>query len=259
MITITDSYLHVFGKEIPYYGICFVAGFALSSLIALLNCKKGGISGWEAVFSGVFAGVGAIIGAKLLSVLVSLNIIIEYRLTLKQIMQNGFVFYGGLIGGIAGLFIYCKIYKLPFLRYTDVFAPAVPLGHAVGRIGCLFSGCCYGINHDGFFSVIYLSSADVNTPLFTPLFAVQLFEALILVLIFVVCETVFLKTRKKGVASAVYLYSYAIARFLIELLRNDPARGVAGLSVSQYISVAIAAAVSVAIIARGYSDKDISA
>ena len=107
--------------------------------------------------------------------------------------------------------------------------------------------------------MIYLNSADVNTPLFTPLFAVQLFEALIIVLIFVVCETVFLKTRKKGVASAVYLYSYAIARFLIELLRNDPARGVAGLSVSQYISVAIAAAVSVAIIARGYSDKDISA
>lgn len=140
MIKISSNYIYIGEKEIPYYGVLFLAGFAISALVALFNCKKTKLQKSEVVYSAVFAGLGGIIGAKLLSVLTSIKIIIEYNLNLVQILQNGFVFYGGLIGGAIGLFVYCKVYKLPFEKYSDTFVPTIPIGHSLGRIGCLLSG-----------------------------------------------------------------------------------------------------------------------
>ena len=94
---------------------------------------------FDIVCAAVFAGILGIVGAKLLFVLTSIDYIIEYKIPFTEIVKNGFVFYGGLLGGVFGLWLYCKIYKLPLKCFTDVFAVSIPLGHAVGRIGCFLS------------------------------------------------------------------------------------------------------------------------
>lgn len=237
MIVIKSSYFKLFGKEIPYYGILFVVGFAVAVLISLYNTKKLNIDKWEVAYGGVFAGIGGIIGAKALSIITSFKIIIKNHLSLLHIMKNGFVFYGGLLGGIFGLFVYCKAFKLSFHDYCELFAPGVPLGHALGRIGCLFSGCCFGKSVNYGFSVVYKFSANPNTPLDTPLLPVQLIEAICLILIFIACEIEVLKVPQKKLSAYTYIFSYSIIRFILEFFRNDLERGVYLLSTSQYISI----------------------
>lgn len=61
-----------------------------------------------------------------------------------EFWRGGFVFYGGMIGASLAGFIYLKLKKKNFLEWADFFAPLFSLGHALGRIGCLLSGCCYG-------------------------------------------------------------------------------------------------------------------
>ncbi len=67
---------------------------------------------------------------------------------LEVLAQGGIVFYGGLLGGILGVWLGCRVVGLRFLPVLDLCAPALALGHAFGRVGCLFAGCCYGMPCD---------------------------------------------------------------------------------------------------------------
>lgn len=234
------SSFSLFGKEIPFYGILFIVGFAVAVVTAIPKARKMKLPITGLICSGVFAGVGGILGAKLLSVLTSIRYIIEYKIPFLDIIQNGFVFYGGLIGGALGLFIFTKAFRAPVLQYFDLFAAGAALGHAFGRIGCLFSGCCYGLPTSGGFYVIYRHAIDPNVPLGVPLLPIQLIESFCLVAIYIVSEIAFYRGKRAGISAAVYALSYATARFILEFFRGDPVRGVwGGLSTSQYISLAI--------------------
>ncbi|MGM9664292.1 MAG: prolipoprotein diacylglyceryl transferase [Eubacteriales bacterium] len=220
------------------YGLFFALGIAVSAIVALLICKIRKTEKYEIVYSGVFAMVGAIVGAKLLFLLVSIKLIYETHPNFFDLMRGGFVFYGGLIGGMAGLYLYIKKYRLDAKNFFDIFAVVTPLGHAVGRIGCFFGGCCYGIVHEGFPSHTY-SSAAGNAPLGVPLLPIQLIEAGCLLLLFIIELFLFIKFKyKKGLESLVYIISYPIIRFITEFFRGDLERGkFCQLSTSQWVSL----------------------
>ena len=230
----------LFGREIPFYGIMFIVGFAVAVLTAIPKARKMKLPFTGLACAGVFAGVGGILGAKLLSILTSIRYIIEYKIPFLNIIQNGFVFYGGLLGGALGLFLFTKMFHAPVLQYFDLFAAGTALGHSIGRVGCLLSGCCYGLPTSGGFYVIYRHAIDPNTPLGVPLLPMQLIESFCLIAIYIVCEIVFYRGKRAGVSAAVYALSYATARFILEFFRGDAVRGVwGGLSTSQYISIAV--------------------
>ncbi len=233
------GYFTVFNRDIPYYGILMVCGFLIGGLLAVFRCKKYGIDKWEMVYASIFATVGGIIGAKLLSILTSINYIIEYNLSFLDVMQNGFVFYGGLIGGFIGLFIYVKVFHCDAMKYFNIFAVSVPFGHALGRIGCFLSGCCYGIELDSPISFTYTQSYDPNTPLNVPLLPIQLIESGCLFLLYIVLAILFHKCNKKSICFYTYLFAYPTIRFVLEFFRGDLIRGVYLLSTSQWISLAI--------------------
>lgn len=58
--------------------------------------------------------------------------------------NGGFVYFGGLIAGWLAVWAYCIYKKMSFLKWADFFAPILSLSHALGRIGCVLSGCCFG-------------------------------------------------------------------------------------------------------------------
>ncbi len=249
-ITILYSNFKILGKEIPFYGLLMIFGFALAIIAAIPRAKKLGIPISEIIYSAIFTVIGALSGAKLLAILTSIQYIIPYLKnggSILAIIQGGFVFYGGFIGGFLALFLYTKAYKEPFGKYIQMYAPSVPLGHLFGRIGCLFGGCCYGmpVSENFPFSVVYQFVDEgywsmvsvVPEQTYLP---IQLIEALSLIVVYVIAEYTFYKSDKKFLPTYIYLFSYGVLRFTLEFFRGDAERGFfLGLSTSQIISLLI--------------------
>ena len=61
-----------------------------------------------------------------------------------NVTQGGLVVYGSLIGALLGGLWFLRRHALPTLAVADLMAPSLVLGLALGRIGCLLNGCCYG-------------------------------------------------------------------------------------------------------------------
>ena len=248
-------HIHIseFNLPFPIYGALYFVGIAIAAVVAVFICKKRELPKYDIVYSAVYSMIGAAVGAKLLFIAVSLPKVISLGYgfidTVLILMSGGFVFYGGFIGGFLGLLIYVKQFKMKFLPFLDVYAAVVPLGHAFGRVGCLFGGCCYGMEYDGPFAVVYHSSLNMSTPLNTPLLPMQLIEALGLLLIFAVVLTVYLKGAKTGTVPVVYVLCYSVMRFILEFLRSDSERGgLLGLSTSQWISLGLIITVILSVI-----------
>ncbi|HEY0713803.1 MAG TPA: prolipoprotein diacylglyceryl transferase family protein [Polyangia bacterium] len=151
-----------------------------------------------------------------------------------RIWEGGLVFYGGVIGAAAYSWWYARRKRWSFPMLADAVAPALAAGHAIGRLGCYAAGCCYGHPcSDGVFCVRFPSgsvayehltkpgSVDMVAP---PVFALQLVEALALLLI---CVGLLLWQRRQrwaGQLFVIYLVAYGVVRFVLELYRGDDAR-----------------------------------
>lgn len=61
-----------------------------------------------------------------------------------NITKGGLVVYGSLIGGLVGYALFVRKHRLPLLAIGDLLAPCLLLGLALGRMGCLLNGCCFG-------------------------------------------------------------------------------------------------------------------
>ena len=169
-----------------------------------------------------------------------------------NLISSGFVFYGGLLGGIAGYFAGVKIARCKPTDFLNTFAFAIPYVHAFGRIGCFCAGCCYGIPYEGPFALHYshpLSDVECGPGIFP----VQLVEALLLfifafwalVVIFRHAELVSASAPRHAelVSASLFLYYtlyYSLVRFGLEYLRHDKSRGFFWIfSTSQWISIFI--------------------
>jgi phosphatidylglycerol:prolipoprotein diacylglycerol transferase len=98
----------------------------------------------------------------------------------------------------------------------DIYALAIPIGHAIGRVGCFFAGCCYGIPYEGIFSHVYTEAAG-QTPLHIPLLSIRLIEASCLLLLFTVNLFLFMRApHRRGVPLSIYICAYPIIRFVLD-------------------------------------------
>ena len=174
--------------------------------------------------------VGAAIGGRLLSAVTLLHSS-PYSF-FHNIIYGGFVFYGGILGGLISLSIYCKITKIPLLDICDVFASLMPLGQAIGRIGCYMNGCCFGFQNDRFITTPYIVN-EVHTRVFPTWF----FESGFCLLLAIFFQVIY-RSSKSGMHTAIYFIAYSLFRFFIEFFRGDDVRGVYGwISTSQIISI----------------------
>lgn len=159
---------------------------------------------------------------------------------LKVISSNGFVVYGGILGGVLTAYIYCRIKKLKFVEYFDLMLPSVALAQGFGRIGCFLAGCCYGRETDLFFGVTFTNSDFA--PNGVSLIPTQLLSSAGMFFIAGFLFWYAKKERRAGRVGSLYLILYSIGRFLIEFMRNDYRGEIGFLSTSQFISVFILAA-----------------
>lgn len=233
LFTIGNFTIHGYGLMI---GIGIIAAYGS----AVYRAKRKGLD--EDVLDGlaIWAVLSGLLGAKLLFYITSWKEILEDPSILWK-FTDGFVVYGGIIGGILGGYLYAKRKKISFVKYADLVLPSVALAQGFGRIGCLLAGCCYGLQTDGAFCIVFKDSDFA--PNNVPLLPTQIISSVLDFAHFFVLIWIAGKVKKDGVVASLYLIFYSIGRFILEFFRGDLIRGSVGvLSTSQFISLFILAA-----------------
>ena len=146
---------------------------------------------------------GGILGAKTLFVLLGWQHYASGELHLWTDFGTGFVFFGGLLGAVAVGGVFASWRGLNFWRGADYFAIVLPVGHAIGRVGCFVTGCCPG----------------------RPPHPVQLYESFGLLAISAACAALVKRVEtaglERGTAFLAYAFSYGLLRLVLDPLRAD--------------------------------------
>ncbi|HAH07084.1 MAG TPA: hypothetical protein DCM05_11295 [Elusimicrobia bacterium] len=241
------------------YGVLVAAGYLAGILYLNSKRKQLGVDEsrfWTLVYWLFF---GAILGGKLMYWAVEWRAVVSGELRLIRDFRYGFVFYGGFLGAALAGIPAARQLGRPYLDMADYFGVALPLGHAVGRLGCFMAGCCSGAPSALPWAVSFthpecLVSGGLRG---VPLHPVQLYESAgDLALAWGVSRLLPRIERKElrpGTAALAYMGGYAVLRFLTELYRGDPRGGfLLGMSVSQWVALACLLAASAILAKRGW-------
>jgi phosphatidylglycerol:prolipoprotein diacylglycerol transferase len=243
------------------YGVMLAVAFVVGLLVASRQARREGLDSGRVTDLGIYVLIAGLIGAKLMLVVVEWRVYVRNPKEILSIIQSGGVFYGGLLAALPVAWWYTRRHRLAGWRVADVLAPGVVIGQAIGRLGCLAAGCCWGIEARVAGSqepsipwAITFTNLEayqkVGMPLGTPLHPTQIYESLAALLIFAALLWVARRKRFHGQVTAGYLLLYSTARFVIEFFRGDPSRGFVrftdsfGLSTSQVVAVVVVLAVA---------------
>lgn len=212
-----------------FMGLAWGIGFYLTQY--LFDHYKEDSSKLLKLYLGIF--LSSWMGAKVFFlVFSSQHKIYQYLYADYFWLGGGFVFYGGLIFGLIFFLIYSLVLKKFDFKKSYLLVPGLVFGHAIGRVGCFLTGCCYGSQCDLPWAV--KMDGEFRHP-------VQLYEAFALF-----CLGYFtlrwIKNRKTNLYIVThYLLVYSAVRFIIEFFRGDEIRGVfwLSLSTSQLISLGL--------------------
>lgn len=223
--------------EVRWYGI--LIGLCIATIILWVwrFGDRAGISP-EFVFGAGLVGLPAgIIVSKLVHVIDKFDF---YTSNPGEILgREGLTVFGAILGGILGVWIYCRWRKVPFAPLGDVAAPGVALGQVVGRIGCTINGCCHGNPTTLPWGFTY-THPDSYAPLNVAVHPTQVYELLLNLVLFAILFWV-LRHRLKPAGSllAAYLALYSAGTSVIRVFRGDTDTFLGGLQEAQVISLLI--------------------
>jgi phosphatidylglycerol:prolipoprotein diacylglycerol transferase len=251
-----------FGSMIIYtYTILLDVGLVCGLMVACLEGKRQGIAPERIVDAALWAVVAGIVGGRVGYVLANQEYFAEDFRRAFYIWEGGLAFQGAFLAGLLTLFLYSAYYKLSFLVLADTAALGLALGQVFGWLGCLMSGCAYGLESHGATSILARLSLDLPDiyGIHAPRFATQLLASVLSLAIFFLLwairrrwpfdyaqdrpfdyaqdrpfdypfdpltglRTGFAQGRPfPGFVFTLYLFLYAGGQFLLEFTRGDEA------------------------------------
>ena len=232
-----NGLLTIGGLTVHGYGLMIGIGFIAAYLMTEFRARKYRMN-TDIVFTLFISSVVfGLLGAKVLYYLTILDRVIKDPGVILDEME-GFVVYGGIIGGVLAGYVVCRIKKEKFWQYFDLIAPAIALAQGFGRIGCLLAGCCYGKETDSPLSITFHTSDFA--PNDVALIPTQIYSSILDFLNCIVLCLIARYAKKERTVSGCYLIFYSTGRFILEFFRGDLERGSVGvLSTSQFISIFI--------------------
>jgi phosphatidylglycerol:prolipoprotein diacylglycerol transferase len=227
--------------KIHTYGFFIALAVLAGMFVSRHEARRMGIDADKVVDAFFYVVVAAIVGSRLFYVLTNLDLFVSAPLDVFKIWNGGLVFYGGFIGAAVVVIIYLRIHRLPLGKMADIAAVALPLGHALGRIGCFFAGCCYGKTCSQPWGVVF-RHPDSLAPLYVQIHPTQLYSSASNFLIFLLLYSCRRYKQFNGQLFWIYIVIYGVNRSIIETFRGDD-RGVMlfdVVSIAQVIGISSA-------------------
>ncbi|MFH1441247.1 MAG: prolipoprotein diacylglyceryl transferase [Candidatus Omnitrophota bacterium] len=214
--------------KIYSYGFMLVIAFLVAARLVSSEAKRQAVNP-EIIYNFLFiVFICGILGSRIFFIIENIKYYWVNPLEIIMLQNGGLSWFGGFILGSTCGVIYLKKKKLSVIKTLDLVMPYVALAQAIGRIGCLLNGCCYG----------KISSFGVYFPAHKHfLIPTQIYSSLLLLLIFVVLRIMQEKKRPVGEIFFMYLFLYAIKRFFIEFWRADNPVILWSLTLFQILSI----------------------
>lgn len=227
---------------LPTYGVLVATAFLLAIWVTIRLGRRFGLNADRVTDLSMACAIAGMVGAKLLM------FVFDWRyysqnwreiFSMNTLLAAG-VYQGGLVLAILTAIWYIRRNNMPLLTTFDVFAPGIALGHAVGRLGCFAAGCCWGKECDLPWGVTFTNPAAnelTGVPLGQRLHPTQIYESLTEFAIFAFLMWFIKRPHRTGSVIGLYMILYSVGRFLVEFIRHHDQALVAGLSLTQWISI----------------------
>lgn len=215
-ITLKKVAFSLFGIDIYWYSILIVAGI----IVALLLCKKD--SGkynikFETILDlSVYLIPVSIISARLYYVLFNLDVYMAEPIKILDFRSGGMAIYGGIIGAVITILVFCKKRNVNFLDILDYLAPFLPLAQSIGRWGNFINVEAYGYETN-----LPWRMGIIENGIYKEVHPTFLYESIATLIIFFILYKIRNKRKFKGEIVILYLIMYSFVRFFIEMLRTD--------------------------------------
>ena len=225
---------HVFRFSIALYGVTIAIGMLLGVGIALYDRRSRGLSEdpiWDLALIGIPSGI---VGARIYYVIFAWDFYRNDPIQILNLRQGGLAIYGGVIGALIAVIIYCRIRQESFFEVWDSIALGFLVGQAVGRWGNFFNREVFGGYTDNIFAmrlpVDAVRARDITPALqatigvgenFIQVHPTFLYESAwnlaLLILLFLYRK----HKRFSGEVFCLYIAGYGIGRIWIESIRTD--------------------------------------
>jgi phosphatidylglycerol:prolipoprotein diacylglycerol transferase len=230
------------------YGVLIASAFLVAVWVVQRLSRRAGLNPEAMINLAVYCALSGLAGAKLLMFLFDVEYYARHpgEIFSLSTLRAGGVFQGGLIVALVVAVLYVRRQHLPVWPTADIFAPAIAIGHFIGRLGCFMAGCCWGTRCDLPWKVTF-TNPDANrlfgTPLNVSLHPTQLYESLGNLVIFFVVLRAWRRPHRPGQVFGLYLVLYSVLRFAVEFVRfHEQALPLGGpLSLTQWISIPLVA------------------
>jgi len=221
------------------YGLMMAIAFLTAGYLTGKELSRKGYDGELASTMVLWAAVGGLVGARILAIVDDWSGFVSDPFH-AVFSGSGFVFYGGLIGGLIAVSWTIRRHALPWLITVDCIAPGLVLAQGIGRIGCQLAGDGdWGTETTLPWGMAYPNAiVGWSYPPGVRVHPAPLYEFLAYALVFGVLWSIRKRKLPDGTIFWLYLVMAPIARFLIEFVRINPPV-LFGLSQSQLISVGL--------------------
>jgi phosphatidylglycerol:prolipoprotein diacylglycerol transferase len=208
--------------DVRWYGIMVVLAVVAVIAISLHEAKRVGLAEEHVYSFSLWAIIGGIIVSRLLHVIDKWD---YYVANPGQIIGfEGLTVYGAVLGALLAVLIYCWVKKISFWLLGDVIAPGAILGQAIGRIGCIMNGCCYGLPTSLPWGVVYTNPGSY-CPIGEPFQPTQIYHLIWNLIGFGILWSLRSRLKPEGSLFLFYLALYAVGDLSIRFVRaGEPFR-----------------------------------
>lgn len=211
---------HIGSLKLYTYGLFIALGFMTALWVSQKNATPHGIP--PQTITDIFFVIllSALLGARLLYVGINFDDFRSNLIDIFKIWNGGLVFFGGFLAATIVTATYLRMKSLNIWQIADIISPGVALGHAIGRLGCFFAGCCYGKASDLPFAVKFTNPESL-APLNVYLHPTQIYAVFSNLILFLILLSLQKRKKFNGMVFLSYIMLYSLFRSIIEFFRGD--------------------------------------